>query len=409
MKYKTPYLFLQIRCKFVIILIFLSSYLTLQANEFRIIGYLPAYRWNNIPTLDFKKVTHVNLSFANPDASGNLGFAQDISDVITRAHNANTKVFMAIGGGRPGTTAFENYTKLLLPENRSSFIQKIVNYVLTNNLDGIDIDFENDFLLIPYFNEFALELTTALHLIGKEVTAAVTKSTGNRFNNQTLNALDWINLMCYDATGPWTPNNPGQHAPMSKVIDEFAYWKETRMVDKHKINIGVPFYGYEFVNSTTVNALTYNTIVNLYPNAEFTDIANGNIFYNGIPTIILKTEFAFKNAKGIMFWEWGQDSNNEHKSLLNAINNTIKDLSTREKTITQFTKILYNQSTKKIQLKLDNSTKHTISIYSISGMKMFTAFFSSSIEIDIEKWAKGIYILTYHDGDVENNLKISLI
>ena len=174
-------------------------------------------------------------------------------------------------------------------------------YLKSNNLDGIDIDFENNALLIPYYNEFVVDLAAELHKKGKKISAAVANWSGDRINTPTLTAYDWINLMSYDLTAPWTPTTPGPHSPISKMTADYAYWFGTRGINKNKITIGVPLYGYEFVNATTVNTWTYNNICNQFPGAENQDsifTGAGKLYYNGIPTINDKVLYAYQNAGG---------------------------------------------------------------------------------------------------------------
>jgi len=374
-------------------------------RNFKIIGYLPTYCWSYIPTLDFGKVTHVNLSFANPNANGNLVYSQKISDVVVPAHKKNTKVFISIGGGSVTSTVLAYYTNRLKPENRDAFVKNLITFVIDNNLDGIDVDFENDALLVPYYNEFVVQLSTELHKVGKEISAAVARWSGDRINKSTLDSFDWISLMCYDVTAPWRPETPGPHAPMSKVTSDFAYWNSTRQVDGKKITIGVPFYGYEFVNPTTVNELTFNEIVTLYPGSEYTDVVNGNLYYNGIPTITQKTEFAFQNAGGIMFWQWGQDATGS-KSLLTAIYNKTISLKTDIKQVTLTDKIYINQITHHLIIELLQSDVCTIEIYSIFSTKMLSNVFQSHSEICTDNWQRGLYVVKLNVNERTQVVKI---
>jgi GH18 family chitinase len=309
---------------FLLFSLFLSNAL-MAKNTFRVIGYLPAGRWSVIPQLNFEKLNYVNLSFANADSTGSLVFSQDITEVVSLAHKKKTKVFVSIGGGHTQHADSLIYANGFKPENRERFVKCMVGYIKKNKLDGIDVDFESNALMIPYFNDFVVDLAALLHKNGKQISSAVARWSGARVLDKTLASYDWINMMCYDVTAPWRPNKPGQHAPMIKVTDDYAYWTINRKVDKDKITVGVPFYGYEFVSPTKVNTYKYYEICNQYPGAENLDVINGNLFYNGIPTMISKTEYAYQNAGGIMFWEWGQDAIGS-KSLLNAISDKVKSL-----------------------------------------------------------------------------------
>ena len=139
------------------------------------------------------------------------------------------------------------------------------------------------------------------------------------FPNQTLfgnvskaalEAFDFINIMSYDATGPWSPASPGQHSSYSYSTKGINFWKNNVGIPGDKLNLGVPFYGYDFIDPSTVNAVTYGSMVALDKSyAELDQV--GTAYYNGRPTIEAKVELASNEVGGIMIWEIGQDSFDE--------------------------------------------------------------------------------------------------
>src|SRR5689334_25256064 len=73
-----------------------------RAATFKVIGYysLRAAMSADLSTVPFDKLTHVNLSFLNPDAEGL--FPQDYSTLapfVEAAHRQRVKVLASIGGG----------------------------------------------------------------------------------------------------------------------------------------------------------------------------------------------------------------------------------------------------------------------------------------------------------------------
>ena len=163
----------------------------------------------------------------------------------------------------------------------------------------------------------------------KLITAAVTASWDvnrwgyyNCLNNSMLQYLDFVTLMIYDETGPWSGTNVGPHASMSFFENSIDFWLNTRQLPKHKLIPGVPFYGYKFLstnNAAGAKSVTYREIVNLYSDAHLTDSVD-LIYYNGMNTMRKKAEFITDNKLGgIMIWEITQDSSDENKSLLNVI------------------------------------------------------------------------------------------
>ncbi len=126
--------------------------------------------------------------------------------------------------------------------------------------------------------------------------------------------------MAYDATGPWSPNEPGQHSSYDLAERALDFWKYQKGIAREKLVIGVPFYGRDF-NPVDLKAWTFNDIIEMNPEYAYSDQTD-LIYYNGIPTIVEKTKLALESANGIMIWELGQDSFND-LSLLSAINQVI--------------------------------------------------------------------------------------
>ncbi len=297
--------------------------------QFKVIGYLPNWSGypNSINNVDLTKVTHINIAFANPDATGDItaaaGSLTDLAVVVTAAHAQNVKVLMSIGGaGAPGST----YTTLIV-NNLSGFVTKLVQFTIDNNLDGIDVDLEGDVIgnsmSSAQYETFVTALGTGLHAQSKIMTAALATWFAPQVTNNAASKFDFINVMSYDAAGTWT--GPGQHSPYTLAVSDFNYWNTTKGIPAAKLIVGVPFYGYFWGTSNT--SYTYSNIVTTYAGAENTDkispASGGIIYYNGIPTIKQKTVFALNNAGGIMIWQLAGDVTGA-KSLLKAIDDVIQ-------------------------------------------------------------------------------------
>ncbi|MCM0667476.1 glycosyl hydrolase family 18 protein [Flavobacterium tyrosinilyticum] len=290
----------------------------------KVIAYIP--NWIDLnafsSTVQYSKLTHINIAFENPDANGYLSFNSGSNAIINAAHAQNVKVFVSLGGGSvsEGGAIRDNYFNLITPANRTAFIQKIYDYVVAHNFDGVDVDLEGPAINGDY-GGFVIALANKLHANGKLISAALSEGYGGaNVPSSTFAAYDWINIMAYDATGPWAPNNPGQHSPYSMAVNQFNYWTG-RGLPASKAIIGLPFYGYGFGASAN-QGISYANIVAQYPGAENLDQVGNTIYYNGIPTIKQKTTFAIQNAGGVMIWELSQDATGS-KSLLTAINQVI--------------------------------------------------------------------------------------
>jgi GH18 family chitinase len=300
-------------------------------TQTRVVGYFPT--WENFPnainTMDLSKLTYIDIAFANPDGSGNIIVSgatnANVTTVVTKAHSSNVKVALSIGGGgAPGA----NYSAALgNPTSMTNFINNLVQYTLTYNLDGIDVDIEGDVLdgtqvTAAQYESFVTQLATALHAHGKIMSAALADWFGSFVTNAAAAQYDFIGIMSYDGAIPGTGDAPGPHASYDMMLTDYAYWNVTKGVPASKINMGVPFYGYGWgTYSQYSGGVNFATIVANYPGSENVDIIGSGanaIYYNGIPTIQAKTAYASQNGSGIMIWELGQDASGS-KSLLTAI------------------------------------------------------------------------------------------
>lgn len=306
---------------------------TIQSTaQFRIVGYLNTWDDfpNNASNLDYTKITYLNIAFANPDADGNLTTFQGLPTVINNAHTNNVKVLISLGGAElSGTT--KNWKNLTQPANVKSFCKKILAYLQTNNLDGADVDLEGNIIGNNYGN-FIQTLSSVLKPKGKLTTAAVATWFANQIPASAFNYFDFVNIMSYDATGPWDPKHPGPHSPYSMAVSDLNFWNAKGLASD-KTNLGVPFYGYGFYNKATQDEYAYKDIIAQHPGAQNKDQVADTIYYNGIPTIKQKTKLAMQKANGIMIWQLTEDANG-NKSLLKAINDVINKSSVTNKSVT---------------------------------------------------------------------------
>lgn len=323
MKLKGIFLFL-ITCFFIACSPKVYENTTIKEKEFRVIGYLPSYKFDAYKTIKYKHLTHLNLSFANPDKVGNLSINGNVDVIIDEAkeQNPNLIISISLAGGILTDVHAENWANLIdNPLNRPAFINKIIAFVTKHNFDGIDVDLEWDNVTKGY-SDFVLELATAISDKNILLTAALPNTT--RFVNITdnaLNAFDFINIMAYDKTGTWAPDKPGQHSSLEFAEEGIAFWKNQN-ISKEKLTLGVPFYGYDFTPGN-VKQKTYQQIIS-EKGVESADKDNvENIFYNGRITIREKTKLAIQKTSGIMIWELTQDSFNEF-SLFDVIYKEIK-------------------------------------------------------------------------------------
>lgn len=366
------------------------------SQDFKVVGYLASWNFSTAPAkIEWEHLTHVNLAFANPDANGNLSFeGEDITAVVEAAHANGVEVFVSLAGGYLTPDWQANWSYWMQPDHTQEFIGKIIAYVQANDLDGVDIDLEwqhvNDL-----YSPFVLALKTALEAEDLPMTAALPG--GYRYPQitaQALAAFDWVNLMIYDLTGPWDPNNAGQHSPYTWAQQCLQYW-EGQGLPGNRQTLGVPFYGYDF-STTPVDAKYFGEIVAANPaNAQFDQV--GQLYYNGIPTIVAKTHLAQAETSGVMIWELGQDAFGDYAefSLLKAIDETLHSASETDEAVTvQFQPLLYpNPATNFLNVAKLPGMGCQAQFLDFQGKKMWSGELETGSVIGLQNWPTGVYVL----------------
>ena len=215
-----------------------------------VIGYVQDYpdRPAILQQINFTKITHLNVAFANPtDDSGTMLVPPNLPALVGAAHQNHVKVLISIGGGGASMNETDRarYFSLISDQNRSAFVQKLADYLETNQLDGLDVDLEGPAINKDY-TAFVKDLSSKTKSKGKLLTAAVSAwFGGDQITPEAANEFDYVNVMAYDETGPWDPSKPGQHSSMSYTKKSVDYWL-AKGVSKSKLVVGVPFYGYGF-------------------------------------------------------------------------------------------------------------------------------------------------------------------
>ncbi|XP_076936586.1 class V chitinase CHIT5a-like [Bidens hawaiensis] len=232
-------------------------------------GYWPTWPQDSFPpsNIETSLFTHLYYAFLTPNTETyqfdiDESTASALNSFTTTLHGKNppVKTLFSIGGGSFGTETFTSMASS--PDSRGTFISSTIQVAREYNFDGIDIDWEypqtqtamdNFGLLLDEWrvaiNEEAestgnpqLLLSAATNY--KSIVDGVSKYPVESINNN----LDWINAMCYDYHGPWTPDATGTLAALYdpngdvSTSDGLQSWIDAG-IQKVKLVMGLPLFG----------------------------------------------------------------------------------------------------------------------------------------------------------------------
>ncbi|WP_416307543.1 glycosyl hydrolase family 18 protein [Neptunicella sp. SCSIO 80796] len=326
-----------------LVLVVLFSTFRLSA-ETKVVGYIPVYK--DLVTIadnvSWDKVTHINLSFLNPDSTGQFRQAghfscmpkeqngqpvqsADIRYVIEQAHQYKVKVLLSLGGGvLPACTG--DWRRLLQPDSRDSIVTQLVALVDEFNLDGLDVDLEG--VLLTHIDQdgnytpFIRQLSDALVQQQKLLTSATASYEGGMIPISSIGYFDFVNIMSYDSIGPSWGKSGSEHATFAQSQKDIQLWK-ARGLTQQQLVLGVPFYGYGFGRFKA--NYSFRDLLTEFGQQVINQDVIGQacaqcdyITFNSLATIQAKTRLALEQGSGVMIWELSHDAQGEY-SLLNGI------------------------------------------------------------------------------------------
>ncbi|GLV44511.1 Chitinase 10 [Carabus blaptoides fortunei] len=267
-------------------------------SEYKVVCYFTNWAWYRqsggkfLPSdIDPDLCTHIVYGFAvlngdqliiKPHDSW-ADFDNKFYEKVTAFREKGIKVLIAIGGWND--SAGDKYSKLVNnPSARRRFIAHVMDFIETNNFDGLDLDWEYPKCWQvdcnkgpasdkPAFSAFVKELYDAFKPKGWLLSAAVSPSKKVIDAGYDVPALskylDWIAVMCYDYHGQWDKIT-GHVAPMYVHPEDvdvtfnanftIHYWI-AQGADRKKLVMGMPMYGQSFSladnNKNGLNAATY--------------------------------------------------------------------------------------------------------------------------------------------------------
>lgn len=331
----------------------------------RVVGYYPSWSKGSYPhtAVQYQHLTHIAHTFLFPFADGSIDYSTftSYSQLISSAHQNGVKVVISVGGWDDVRTP--RFSQMASDTSaRKNFVSNIVQFILTNNYDGVDIDWEypknvadrNNLKTLVHELRIALDATgIALSL---SMAGPATSWSGQWFDFASMkNDFDWIGIMTYDFYGAWTSKagpNSALYGNWSKNTEgwidySFGYYNSTRGIPKEKLLIGIPFYGQAFNASTMYGASTggsqqtFTTIASKVGNgwtrswdAEgqvpylINTAATQVISYDDSQSVALKCAYVIsKGSGGAIIWAIGQDKIGAKQPLLETVGSFLRTTS----------------------------------------------------------------------------------
>lgn len=342
----------------------------------RLLGYYTAWSKYNTPPyaagqIPYSKLTHIAHAFllldAKSDGTVDIPAGTIEPALLSKAHAAGVKVLISIGGG-DGIQGPRFNKMAALEAARQTFIRNVHDFLVKFGYDGVDIDWE-----VPNAPDRA-DCTTLMQELRNELPApwlismavpSDPRSWGQGFDIPALAPLiDFMNVMTYDYYGSWSgatghvspllqsPDDPSQAGSVKTSMD---LYEDGYGVPLAQLNIGTPFYGYEWDGTDqlwaqcgTCAASTQNYapyIKNLVNQQGWTrnfdslgfapyltnpDIQSlkmpGFITYDDEGTTAAKTRYIMQKRRfgGVFMWDLSGDYDGQSQSLLEAMYNAWK-------------------------------------------------------------------------------------
>lgn len=309
-------------------------------------GYYPEWRVSSYPpaAIPLQNLTHVIHAFAWPNADGSIswpsGFLTPVPELVQRVHAAGKKVLVSLGGANDS----EGFSPMAAnAATRAKFIANLTAFCLTNQYDGVDLDWEfpastadrqNLTLLIQ---EIRAQWNRAAPGLLLTMTIAPSDWNAKYFDVAALHPyLDWLDVMTYCYYGSWSGIS-GHNAPLySNPQDPLAagsadasirqYFHDLRGVPYSKMLLGIPFYGLTYTGTTQLYkpvtsgvATYYKAIANLGYTYNWDGVSqvpyltatlNGGTIvpFDDPASVRLKCQYAQSlGLAGVSIWELSQD------------------------------------------------------------------------------------------------------
>jgi GH18 family chitinase len=265
----------------------------------RVVAYLPNYSGSYADwakSIDFSKMTHLNLAFATANSSNgwDMGASDgDVAALVAAAHAHGTLVLASLGGGGGDQTVIAQYQDA---GNVPTLVQNLDAFVAAHGLDGVDVDIEDPSHLGADYTTFVDAVVAALRPEGKLVTAAVAQYLQDSMEDATLHTFDFVNVMIYST-----------YADSVSALD---YYAGTKGVPGTQMTLGAGFFG----SDANGDEYAYADILKADPSAwskDQAEVQGQMVSYTGMATMKKLADYS-KGYGGIMFWELSEDAPGPH-------------------------------------------------------------------------------------------------
>jgi len=291
-------------------------------------GFLPYWQLESAKYIKPELLSEINYFSLDVDSDGTIkdvvngekdpghrGWEnKTVKDLMIKSHIYGTQFTVTIAA--LDNTVIENV--LDSPKAQDTLITQIIELVKTNNLDGVNIDFEYsgtpDKLHQRLFTEFSQMLSTKLK---EQVPNAKLSLSIMPLSGRSEDLFDFPKLApLYDRFIGMSYDFYGEHADIAGPVAPMKGFKEgiyffdvetmyedlTKLLPRNKIIMGVPYYGWDWAvtdgkvkNSTTLSGETSYAAVISY--------ARGRVESN------LKSEQCFWDRYALESWCWYTDTN----------------------------------------------------------------------------------------------------
>jgi chitinase len=298
----------------------------------------------DVTRIMYENVTHVAHAFAIPDSDGTLNIEEirpHIEGFARTVHLNNKKAILSVGGWNGSS----NFSGIASDSNkRHLFVSALKRFCVSNNYDGIDIDWEYPTLderasvtrLIREIRDslragnplFTLSMAIPYSIAGRGYAVADLQP-----------SLDWFGVMTYDYS-TCVSLTADDNAPLAQIQRDVTVLLGA--VSPEKLLFGFPFYGrkYHCPSGPGLGARTDSCVE--MPFATIPEFSRGGwerrwdstssvpylinqstnqvISYDDQQSTLLKCQWLKgRNLGGAIIWALGQDGSDSLQPLLRIV------------------------------------------------------------------------------------------